>query len=1064
MQFKIKNLRHYAIVLLIFICFFCSVSLVNADKFNNEPGLAAYYPFEEGEGNETIDMSGNCNNGIIYGAKWADGIYDKGLKFNGHGEHVTIPYKEILNISKKITIEAWIKKEPTNYLGTVVASNIDYVYVFGVLPDGRLGFFIGVPEPGNGWNVVCVGGTVGNGWNHITGTYDYSTGNAKIYLNGNSVASCKGMANSTKNPGGFSIGYEPHSTEYHFNGTIDEIKIYNIVLTETEIKKEYEYKSIYNTLKPVNSHCSKNSDCKTNNCFNGICKGLGYCENHSDCYSCHYCDVNNSRCKPLKEIGFQCKNDSECKTKICAEGICAGKRDKILKKPKISHPGSNGKAQGHTDNIKIDKSKGGCNFDFDCLPAKYCDKDNKCKNLKDENFACSRDAECKTNNCYYEVCKNEGYVAVWSFIIGTFMLIFTILIFFLPGFALTLIKKEISLFERICAGIGLGLALNILGMFVLNKFGYPINLLFIALYALSFVWFGTLFYYLKNEHALNLKFKNFRPKERIKRTVNNIKNNKIRTLNFSILLLALLFTFFLQYGIHSDYDYPFHTDEWQHLARAVQIIDTQTIPDVDPYYNKYPIGEMDLEIGFHVFLAEFYILSNQDPVLFYKFFPAIFSMLAGLMLFLLVKKITKNFYAGILSILFFASLKSTIGILGVWFFVPLSMDFMFIFLFFYLYVEGMRRNSAIFLFFSTIVISTIALIHPQSASWIYPVIIAYLLLFAVRNLLKINLTNILKFKNAIFGNVLLFSLPFLSFIYFFKILWNGDFGTTLYYFLKEFIVFRGCPAERGICEPNFIPDFYGTVAFILAIVGLAYLIYKFIKNKGEDKFNSLLLTAWIFGMVFLISTLYVEPVGKAVASLMGIQYSPFTLLAGSIRLFYETFLCLAALSGIGLYVIIKFIYVRIKNTNLNQRQKGIAFISVIFITGILIFANVFAGYYDLKVKIYKNIDNDDYKAIKWIEKNFGNYNVIFARSHISETIYPISKNYVVAVTPHANIPTTSERNNYVYSFFMGDCNTKKQILNKYDAYLVIEKYPIKCDFLEEIYNKGVYVYTVEMAY
>ncbi|PKP56186.1 MAG: hypothetical protein CVT88_10460, partial [Candidatus Altiarchaeales archaeon HGW-Altiarchaeales-1] len=429
----------------------------------------------------------------------------------------------------------------------------------------------------------------------------------------------------------------------------------------------------------------------------------------------------------------------------------------------------------------------------------------------------------------------------------------------------------------------------------------------------------------------------------------------------------------------------------------------------------------------------------------YKFFPAIFAVLAGLMLFLLVRKITKNFYAGILSVLFFASLKSTIGILGVWFFVPLSMDFMFIFLFFYLYIEGMRRNSAIFLFFSVIVISVIALIHPQSASWIYPVIIVYLLLFCIRNILKINLTNILKFKNAIFGNILLFSLPFLSFIYFFKILWKGSFEATLNYFLKEFIVFRGCPAERGICEPNFIPNFYGTLAFILAIVGLAYLIYKFIKNKEDAKFNSLLPLAWIFGLTLLISTLYVEPIGKFVASLMGIQYSPFNLLTGSIRLFYETFLCLAVLSGIGLYAIIKFIYMRLKNTNFNQRQKGIAFISVTLVMGILIFGSVFAG------------------GIKWIEKNFGQYNIVFARSHISETIYPISKNYVVAITPHANIPTTGERNSDVYSFFMGDCNTKKQILEKYNADLVIEKYPIKCDFLKEIYNEGVYVYRVEKS-
>gem|GEM_PF-743301 len=1052
---------HYVIAFLILVCFFCSISLVNADIFNNEQGLVAYYSFDEGEGNITLDMSGNCNDGVIYGATWTSGKYNKALLFNG-SNYVDYGNSRSLELTEAGTIEVWVKIYYVNTFwhimgrGALAGWDTNGYSIWYHKDRGKIMGTITDRSDQNIHNSISFGKPSAGTWHHFAfawdGTYLYA------YLDGDQISKIKqtikaGMTNTS-----FLVG-KTDTSNIFFNGTIDEVKIYNRALTNVEIKAEYDYQFKYNSLKSKNSNCTNNSECKTNNCFKGLCKDMRYCENHSDCFSCHYCDIKNNKCRPLKEIGVQCLDDVECKTKICAEGICKKERDEKRGEANLPRP-ENKTSKGKLYINEVNKTKVECNFDFDCLPAKYCDKDNKCKNLKDENFACSKDTECKTNNCYWGICKDDGYVAIWNFIIGTFMLVFTVLIFFLPGFVLTLIKKRIPMSERIPISIGLSLALNILGIFVLNKFfGVPINFLTIFIYAFSFVTFGALFYYFKNEK--HIKSENFKFKELIKEYLNNIKNDRLKILNLSILLFVLLFTFFLQYGIHSDYDFPFHTDEWQHLARAVQIIDTQTIPDVDPYYNKYPIGEMDLEIGFHVFLAEFYILSNQDPVLFYKFLPAIFSMLAGLMIFLLVRKITKNFYAGILSVLFFTSLKSTIGILGIWFFVPLSMDFMFIFLFFYLYLEGMRRNSAIFLFFSVLIISTIALIHPQSASWIYPVIILYLLLFAIRNILKINLTNILKFKNAIFGNILLFSLPFLSFIYFFKILWKGSFEATMDFFLKEFIVFRGCPAERGICEPNFIPTFYGTVAFILAVVGLAYLIYKFIKNNGDAKFNSLLPLAWIFGLMFLISTLYIEPIGKAVASLMGIQYSPFTLLTGSIRLFYETFLCLTVLSGIGLYAIIKFIYVRIKKTNFNQRQKGIAFILITLVTGIIIFASVFTGYYDLKPKIYKDIDNDDYKAIKWIEKNFGQYNIIFARSHISETIYPISKNYVVAITPHAKIPTTGERNSDVYSFFMGDCNTKRKILEKYNASFVIEKYPIKCDFLEEIYNKGVYVYRVE---
>ena len=70
-----------------------------------------------------------------------------------------------------------------------------------------------------------------------------------------------------------------------------------------------------------------------------------------------------------------------------------------------------------------------------------------------------------------------------------------------------------------------------------------------------------------------------------------------------VLLLLLAFTFCLVYEIHSNYKYPFHTEEWQHLARGIQIIENKRILLKNPYYNT---EEMNLEIGFHIFLAEFF--------------------------------------------------------------------------------------------------------------------------------------------------------------------------------------------------------------------------------------------------------------------------------------------------------------------------------------------------------------------------------------------------------------------------------------------------------------------------
>ena len=1115
---KIKNLiKTLVISLIVYLCLISHAGAVS------DEGLVAYFNFDEGEGDITFDLSGNCNDGIVYGAAWTPGKYENALLFNGINNYVNIPYSDSLNITEDITIEAWVKQNilmDPDY-NIVVESQTDYGWFFGTT-SGKAAWLIG--NPVGYWNLVCVDETLTDGWNHIAGTYKASTGTANLYLNGNLVISRSGTAQPNKHPGGFKIGLGTASN-YPFNGTIDEVKIYNRTLSASEIKEEYTHHSNYDALKPAGSQCSKNSDCRTENCFEGVCRIMGYCENDSDCSFCQYCDINESKCKtlkllgsqcskdiecetknclngtcrqigycksdpdcspgeycennncePLRPIGFNCTKHSQCETKTCVNGICRETGycnsdpdcppDKYCKNNKCENlkpinSSCSRDPECETKNCLngVCRNKGYCNVDPDCYAAQYCDNDNTCKNLKGEGLTCSKDKECETKNCYYETCREAGYTKFWSFIITIFTLIFTAILFFLPGFALTLIKKNIPLYERILMAIGLSISLNIIGIFILNHLiEFPINYLTITAYSSSFLYFGLIFYYFKEKKLPGIE--DFKIK--IKENINDFKNQKIKILNFTIILFAVLFIFTLHYGIH-DYNYPYHTDEWQHLARAVQIMDAQTIPDIDPYFNKHDVGAMNLEIGFHVFLAEFFILSKQDPVLFYKFLAPIFTVLASLVLFMLVKKITTNFYAGVFSMLFFASLKSAITILGGWFFVPLSMCFMLIFLFMYLFIEGMRKQSLSYFLFASIIISCIALIHPQSASWIYPVMILYLILFFARNILKVNLKNILKFKKVIPGISLLFFLPFLSFFYFFKILWKGSFDATLSYFITQFIVFRGCPEHRGVCDPNFIINFYGEVAMILAIIGVIYLLYKFVVNRDDDKFNIPILISWIFVMLFLISLLHVELIGKFVASLMGISYSPFTLLTGYIRIIYEMFLCLCALSGIGLYAIListqKIIY-KFK-IPLKFSYEGVVFILVSLIIFIFIFNAAFSGYYDSKVKIYKDIDDDDYKAIKWLGDNYGNSNVVFARPHVSETIYPISKNYVVSITPHAGIPTTGERVADTNRFFMGDCNVKKEILNKYEVDYVFVKYKIKCDFLKEIYHEKSYIYEFE---
>ena len=83
------------------------------------------WSFDEGTGTIANDSSGNNNNGTLYnGPIWEEGQVNKALSFDGSNDYVDCGNDESLNITDKITIEAWVKlanKEFIHY--TIVNKN-----------------------------------------------------------------------------------------------------------------------------------------------------------------------------------------------------------------------------------------------------------------------------------------------------------------------------------------------------------------------------------------------------------------------------------------------------------------------------------------------------------------------------------------------------------------------------------------------------------------------------------------------------------------------------------------------------------------------------------------------------------------------------------------------------------------------------------------------------------------------------------------------------------------------------------------------------------------------------
>jgi len=199
-------------------------------------GLVAAYGFNERNGKKVGDDSGNSNNGTISGAKWTtSGRFGSALSFDGANDWVTINHSSSLNLTTGMTLEAWVQP---------AAAPVGWQTVVGKYQSGAPLYFLHASSdsgdrPATGVYIGgernLIGGTrlPANVWVHLAATYDGAT--ERLYVNGIQVASRpqSGQIQTSSTP--LRIGGNDVWGEY-FQGLIDEVRIYNRALTQTEIQ------------------------------------------------------------------------------------------------------------------------------------------------------------------------------------------------------------------------------------------------------------------------------------------------------------------------------------------------------------------------------------------------------------------------------------------------------------------------------------------------------------------------------------------------------------------------------------------------------------------------------------------------------------------------------------------------------------------------------------------------------------------------------------------------------------------------------------------------------------
>lgn len=216
-----REMCKVAVLAVFLVPVICQAELITHWKFDSNSGVTAY------------DSAGS-NNGIIMGAQWTEGKAGNALKFDGNDDFVIASSIPDLTMSDH-TVSLWVKCTPNLDSAAIIC--IGQSPHFGLsYTEHHASYFAGWHDnTGTGKEVVESDNPPAKGvWTHLT--MRKKDGEYSLFVNGvkqndTEQVDADFQANDT-----IILGAGHILNGYYFDGAIDDIRIYDTGLSDSEIQ------------------------------------------------------------------------------------------------------------------------------------------------------------------------------------------------------------------------------------------------------------------------------------------------------------------------------------------------------------------------------------------------------------------------------------------------------------------------------------------------------------------------------------------------------------------------------------------------------------------------------------------------------------------------------------------------------------------------------------------------------------------------------------------------------------------------------------------------------------